>query len=1282
MLNKKIFFVVGLLFCLSFVSAEISISPYEILQDTSATIDIDLESYSENIYFYKEGQTSAYYIISLGCEGNLCYEPKTFDYVFSSDFFSIGEYSFAIYSYDINDWMSVNFEIIEEEVEICTDSDVTEEYPDGFNLYVKGIVQDEGEDPPQSEDYCYNDDQLFEYWCYFGGDSGYGGGLYNCPNGCENGTCIEVVACTDSDGGVNYCKKGTVCEGDGCFTDYCLVAGGSFNYVNEYSCENNILVSEVSTCLEGCEDGACIRVLHHHKICYYGDVFWIDSCNDVEELFEECSNDCVDGACVEEEAEDKCSTDSGSQGYCDVEWSSVCETLECSECDCLVACEEECAVNGWRVGYCTPDICSCSSANDCFDLPEPEPELVCEDGTAYNTCSLTKPKYCDSSENLIDNCQECGCGLFLECNDGGSCSPAIPIASNTKVDLYSDKEVFLVSDKDWRNVLPFVPVAVWTQGEVINKCPFLIYHEEESDLDIDSIIYFMQQYNPDKVTIIGQTPQKLDDLLIAEPDFGAGLQEEDIQKISTTDALFYWGAFDTIVYVEDNYELALLASTYASLINAPLIIKETESDSAGILAERNVICVGDVSPQSNSCFENYNLEELQQKYFDETNTNKLILINPLDWIYSIHDDYTFLDTKLGIIDELYTKISLSASILASAKHELIISTTETDYQLIDTFTEQKIKDFNADYLTIMASGNTTPHKEFKEPSILGFDIYWALDPSHYADIDGDNEPDVAVGRIAGISTSDVSSYVARDLFYDSFPLTSNMGFMASSFVGVLAIYTDLLAFINTLRTSGYNTISRTVPDEGYEFSPLDWENKDMIYYSDHGAPSWAGIRSRDIPELSNSVIATAACSTASSYDEYSFWALAIRQGAIAFVGSVDTTFLSTNYNRFIKNLYYNDYPTMGDAFKDSYSSQNNIAMATLIGDPTLEIGLANACIKEEGSSDDFCSECSPIDLQCSGKTIRGRYFRFSGDKCVKKTFRKQIGDECEYGCSEIGGPHCRTIEEYDVIKEECLSTDPTDLICNSEKDTVRGRNYTFNEEEATCDKETFREVVEECEEGGICGDYSTLCYSYVYCMSSNSHENAIQRCESMTEIDLICRLGNVYGRTYVFTPERRAPYFEECVENTFREQIGEDCEYGCKYINGSGACKTEEENRAEVKAECEASTCTSNDAVDLICRYGNLHGRKFKCTGMGCVEKVAREEIKDCVNYCKDEECTCDISGTKVSIFTQHRCCNGWEWVTEKIHKWPKCGVGRGWGCGKLTHDRGYKIVNDYKKCK
>ena len=78
-----------------------------------------------------------------------------------------------------------------------------------------------------------------------------------------------VTTCTDSDGGKNYYKKGTVTLGAESKTDSCTYCTGACQpsipcnvtcgAVVEYYCASDKIKSEIYVCPNGCEEGACIK---------------------------------------------------------------------------------------------------------------------------------------------------------------------------------------------------------------------------------------------------------------------------------------------------------------------------------------------------------------------------------------------------------------------------------------------------------------------------------------------------------------------------------------------------------------------------------------------------------------------------------------------------------------------------------------------------------------------------------------------------------------------------------------------------------------------------------------------------------------------------------------------------------------------------------------------------------------------------------------------------------------------------------------------------------------
>jgi putative cell wall-binding protein len=220
---------------------------------------------------------------------------------------------------------------------------------------------------------------------------------------------------------------------------------------------------------------------------------------------------------------------------------------------------------------------------------------------------------------------------------------------------------------------------------------------ENKGFDADSIIYFMQQYqkdNSERVTILGKTLPELDNLLVAQPTLGAGLKTGDIKRISAQDYLSYWKNYRDVIYVQDNYELALLASTYASLLNAPLVIQGSTLDKSETFSGKKVICVGNVAPIGSKCEEEYNIEGIKKSYFDRTKSNKFMLVNPSDLSISERTGFYYTD-KSGKILNKYTKDSLAAPFLASAKHELLIFADSSNYLAVDKTVKENIGNYVA-----------------------------------------------------------------------------------------------------------------------------------------------------------------------------------------------------------------------------------------------------------------------------------------------------------------------------------------------------------------------------------------------------------------------------------------------------------------------------------------------------------------------------------------------------------------------------------------------------------
>jgi len=269
---------------------------------------------------------------------------------------------------------------------------------------------------------------------------------------------------------------------------------------------------------------------------------------------------------------------------------------------------------------------------------------------------------------------------------------------------YFNKDAFLISSKNWQDILSLVPATVWTGQEDwcqrsaeadsdVCVYPVLIFYEDTNGFDADSIIHFFQQYKPNRITVIGATPQKLQDLLIADAPVGAGLPPTQVNYLSAQEIISrYWLSYRDVVYVENDYATAMIASTYASLINAPLVILGSDN-SINFIKGKNIICIGNINMSlvgGEKCDEVYSTEQLEVLYAQKTSTDKIIFVNPDDLNTSVGG--LLKPKKSGFFSGIiYGKNSLSAPILASAKHEIIISNTSQNYQEISDYIELKVK---------------------------------------------------------------------------------------------------------------------------------------------------------------------------------------------------------------------------------------------------------------------------------------------------------------------------------------------------------------------------------------------------------------------------------------------------------------------------------------------------------------------------------------------------------------------------------------------------------------
>jgi hypothetical protein len=602
----------------------------------------------------------------------------------------------------------------------------------------------------------------------------------------------------------------------------------------------------------------------------------------------------------------------------------------------------------------------CSSAidNDCITPCIPNCTGKCGGdngcGVACPLTCLSPNPFCASDNKTCVACLKDGdCPPLQKCDAFKKCVTALS-GNKKELSKFSAKKIFLISDDNWQEAISLAPLTTWTaqSSEEYGNCvhayngaanvcayPTFIYHKEGPTVyDADSILYFIDQYSANSLAAVNPPPTELTGKIN-----GKGITPD---IISLSDYLSYWQNYEEAVYVQNNYQLALLSSAFASLKNAPLIIQGSSLDAAGTFSGKKVYTIGSVScPASAASCENIaNLPALEQKYYDLTNTDKLILVNYNDLAISINESFKPADSS-NANNVIYSKNSLAAPILAGAKHELIISTNSDTYAPVDSFIDGKIStlSMNPEYLTIIASPNAI-EMQYTDPS-LG---YLSTDEWQYSKIDSDNFLDLSIGRIFGITVSDTSSNIARNLFYDR--TLKNDKILITLGLPFLTNAADVYALSKSFSTIGYGT---TMTTDGTKAS--DWLNKMFITYLDHGSQTWVGIDYSAIPQLDNTFIQTQACLSCdfkeTSLKQQMFCSNVIRKGGVGYIGATDEAGY-LNFLSIINEIFANG-KEVGKAFKDAKNSSlllndpssNNMGWSSLLGDPTLILNTTHSLPK-------------------------------------------------------------------------------------------------------------------------------------------------------------------------------------------------------------------------------------------------------------------------------------------------------------------------------------------------
>ncbi|MCK5690953.1 hypothetical protein KAI87_16850, partial [Myxococcota bacterium] len=148
-----------------------------------------------------------------------------------------------------------------------------------------------------------------------------------------------------------------------CYYDMSIDADETYACTDDTHCAAGYLCGDTGYCeKEASPDDECTATTHASSVCYDGDVYYVDSCGDREELQEACCNSgCMDGFCGD---------------------TSACDTQ-------LLGNGEDCTVDpDCLSGLCNDDdVCAgCIDATDC-EADTSKPLCLDISGYGYLECA-------------------------------------------------------------------------------------------------------------------------------------------------------------------------------------------------------------------------------------------------------------------------------------------------------------------------------------------------------------------------------------------------------------------------------------------------------------------------------------------------------------------------------------------------------------------------------------------------------------------------------------------------------------------------------------------------------------------------------------------------------------------------------------------------------------------------------------------------------------------------------------------------------------------------------
>lgn len=486
-----------------------------------------------------------------------------------------------------------------------------------------------------------------------------------------------------------------------------------------------------------------------------------------------------------------------------------------------------------------------------------------------------------------------------------------------------------VGNVDWQTILTISTIA--------KVSPILIIENKES-VDDFSPKLFVEQYSPSKIYL-----------------HNYNYNFPNTEKINAENINLQLYSLSNFVVISNgnDYTTGLTAASFAAHFNIPVFFSPLNSNDKDLIKKWGAEKIG--------------------IGLNEDVDHSLTIAKAVD-ILRKNSDYLILTTSDDLNTLKRPRFSLVAPILVGGRNAVVLNITNPTRESVKRRINEVTRDgFSPSYMVVVGSEKNFPFLEF---DIVPPGTYFNQDDDHqyfvnlyyWADYNSSNEyiPDAAVGAMTGYSVSDVSSLIARSIFYNRIAKSNKVVYWAP--------YGEPVSGASKINPILDSDFSKKYINNFKNYSSLDskstvineLKNSSVLIYSGHAWRNVLGnMSTEEVPTFVNPTFVFAfGCATLEPWnpgtledkqDKPIISYEMIQKGAVGVLGAAEIWFVSGKIyygssQRMITenalNMQIGDSKFLADRMNDAYYLYINSPLGKnhyyksyiyLLGDPKLKI---------------------------------------------------------------------------------------------------------------------------------------------------------------------------------------------------------------------------------------------------------------------------------------------------------------------------------------------------------